>query len=275
VRDAARPEQVNERVWSRGRFVRAYAGRALRPAEVLLLVRYREALSGRVLELGCGAGRVTGYLIELAREVHAIDLSPAMVDYCRRRYPGATYAVGDLRDLSAFDDGSLDVVFAGANVLDVLGDEERRRVLGEVRRVLAPDGLLVMSTHNRAYIPSIRLPPRLRPAPSRLRQARQLAAMPVFLYNHRRLRSLQRSEERYAIVNDDAHRYTLLHYYVTRDDQERQFDETGFELLECLDEDARRVPPGAAAAESGELYYAARRRHEAVPGPRDRVAAVS
>jgi SAM-dependent methyltransferase len=253
--------EVNERVWARRNFVRAYSGRTLRPPEVLLLVRYREALSGRVLELGCGAGRFTGYLIELAREVHAIDVSPTMIDQCRRRYPGATYALGDMRDLAALVAGPFDVVVAGANILDVLGEEERRRVLGEVRRLLVPEGLLVMSTHNRAHLPYLQVPPHLRPAPNLFRLARQIAAMPVFLYNHRRVRALQRSEERYAIVNDDAHRYSLLHYYVTRDDQERQFAECGFDLIECLDEEARPVPRAEKAAESMELQYVAQRRN--------------
>jgi SAM-dependent methyltransferase len=254
--------EANERVWARRNFVRDYSGRTLRPCEVVLLVRYREAFSGRVLELGCGAGRLTGYLIEFAREVHAIDVSPTMLDECRRRYPGATYALGDLRDLAALDAGPFDVVVAGANVLDVLGDEERKRVLGQVRDALAPDGLLVMSTHNRAHVPYLRLPPHLRPAPSLFRLARQIAGMPVFLYNHRRARTLQRSEERYAIVNDEAHRYSLLHYYVTRDDQERQFAECGFDLLECLDEEARSVPRAEEAAESAELHYVAQRRND-------------
>lgn len=65
---------ANQATWSQGAFVSAYANRNLRPVEVLLLVRLRENLSGAVLELGCGAGRIAGYLVALAREFHT---SPA------------------------------------------------------------------------------------------------------------------------------------------------------------------------------------------------------
>ena len=54
--------EANDQLWGRKGLVQAYATRELRPVEVLLLVRYQAALSGRVLELGCGAGRLTGYL---------------------------------------------------------------------------------------------------------------------------------------------------------------------------------------------------------------------
>ena len=94
---------LNAEQWSGGDFVELYASRSLRPVETILIDRYRPALSGRVLELGCGAGRLTGHLIEVARAVEGIDLSPAMIAYCRQTYPRATFRVGDLQDLSAFD----------------------------------------------------------------------------------------------------------------------------------------------------------------------------
>ena len=89
---------ANDRMWARADLVAAYARRDLRPVEVVLLVRYRDALAGRVLELGCGAGRVTGYLAEISHEVHAIDVSPAMVGACAQAYPKVSVGQGDLRD---------------------------------------------------------------------------------------------------------------------------------------------------------------------------------
>jgi hypothetical protein len=43
------PSELNESVWARRNLVKKYANRTLRPAEVILLVRYREAFSGRFL----------------------------------------------------------------------------------------------------------------------------------------------------------------------------------------------------------------------------------
>jgi SAM-dependent methyltransferase len=224
----------------------------------VFLVRYRERLGGRVLELGCGAGRLTGYLLELAQSVHGIDVSPAMVAYCRQTYPRGEFSVLDLREVGQLGSGSFDAVVATYSVLDVLGDAERRRVLGQIREVLAPDGLLMISSHNLAFVPKLRRPTDLR-ARNIVRRAGRLALMPLRLRNRRGLVALQRSGSDYSVVNDDAHDYRLLHYYISRDAQERQLGEEGFDFIECLDNAGHVVAPGESAEEWVELYYIARR----------------
>jgi SAM-dependent methyltransferase len=254
--------RLNAERWERGDLVDSYASRVLRPVEQTLLDRYRVEFEGRVLELGCGAGRLTGHLCERAREVHAIDLSPAMVAYCQRMYPGATFRVGDLRDLAAFDERAYDVVFAPFNVLDVLGDAARRATLKRVHDLLADGGLLVMSSHNLHYAmrvrPRVRLHVRLLVGSPR-RPIASLRSLPRRLGNRRRLRALQRHAPDHAVLNDEAHDFSVLHYYVARDVQERQMREAGYEFLECLDLTGRSVEPGETAAHCAELHYVARR----------------
>jgi SAM-dependent methyltransferase len=245
------------RVWQRGSYVGDYANRRLVPVEVLLLVRYREALSRRVLEVGCGAGRVLGYLVALGGEVHGIDISEAMVAHCRAAYPAAQVHVGDLGDVRAGVEGAFSAVLAMDNVLDVFDDAERRRVLGELRELLQPGGLLIFSSHNLGYLDRdgtsnsqsrrrLRARELLWKAGSRPVGdiVRVAARMPVRIRNRRRLSALERRGADHAIVNDEAHDYGLLHYYIGRDDQDRQLRETGYELLECLDVDGRPLAAG-------------------------------
>jgi SAM-dependent methyltransferase len=250
-------ERLNAEFWARGECVSYYATDELRVAERTLLERHRDALSGRVLELGCGAGRLTGHLCELARVLHAVDISPAMVAFCRNRYPRAVFSEADLRDLSQFEDDSFGVVVAPFNVLDVLGDGERNRALDEIRRVLVAGGLLIMSSHNRGYRPRLATGIQVLIGSPR-RPAASVRSLPRRLRNRRRLRRLEHAEAGYAIVNDDAHDFSVLHYYISRDAQERQLADEGFELLECLDLDGRDVPAGASAASCPELHYVAR-----------------
>lgn len=113
--------------------------------EAALLERLGGRLEGkRVLEIGCGRGVGTEIIFERfgAREVHAFDIDPGMIDRARRRL--SRYGPERLRlsvgDAAAVDaaDGSFDAVFDFAAVHHVPG---WRRAVSEVARVLRPGGL--------------------------------------------------------------------------------------------------------------------------------------
>ncbi|MFZ1997724.1 MAG: class I SAM-dependent methyltransferase [Solirubrobacteraceae bacterium] len=271
---------VNEMQWRKASHVGAYANRSLLPVEVMLLVRYRSQLSGRVIEVGCGAGRVLGYLVALGGEVHGIDLSPAMVDYCLRAYPEADVRVGDVAALAETIPGPFDAIVAADNLLDVFDDARRRSVLAHLGSLLAPGGVLIFSSHRLAEVDQRLLPRRGSRLAGRvadflvrhtvLQLASAAVRLPVRLRNRRRLAPLQRSGAGYAIVNDEACDYGLLHYYVQRDVQERQLREAGLELVECLDPEGRRVPAGTDG-DGPWLHYVAQR--AGGPRPQERARA--
>ncbi len=250
--------EVNASLWTRGHMRFHYSGRGLRAAEQRILDRYGAALNGRVLELGCGAGRITRHLVARAEAVTGVDISASMVAQCRRLFPAARFLEGDLRDLCGVDPGPWDVVVAGFNVLDVLDAGDRARVLGAVYGLLRPGGLLIMSSHNLACAPLIPDPIRNLSA-NPVRFVNRLARLPRAIRNRRALKGLQRSAGDYAILNDVAHDYALLHHYISRDGQERQFAAHGFALLECTDLAGEPVPPGASAYGCHELHYVAER----------------
>ena len=250
-------QAANDRIWRGGERVAGYATRDLRPVEVVVLVRYRDELSGRVLELGCGAGRLTGYLCEVARSVVGIDLSPDMVTYSQHRYPNATFSQGDLRDMSAVVDASWDAVVVAYNVIDVLSDGARTHLLDEIARILVPGGVLVMSSHNRATANRVGEAFRLR-GRSFFDTVTTVMNWPRWWRNRRRLLAFEHTEPDYAILNDGAHAFSALHYYITRERQEQQLAAHGFDLIDCMDLDGRSVGQGDVS-DSPELHYIARR----------------
>jgi SAM-dependent methyltransferase len=261
---------LNASVWRAGRFTSDYDTRVLEPAEVLLLARWREAFSGRVLDVGCGAGRLLGYIVALGADAHGIDISPAMVELCRRRFPDADVRVGDLESLSTTVDGPFDVVLMSDNVLDVFDDARRRAVLADARGLLSPAGVLVFSSHNLSSWEGGPAQPGLPGAGSPGLPARMVqlanrspvwmlnaaARLPRRRSNRRRLGPLQYRADDHAVVNDSAHDYSLLHYYISRDAQERQLAQLGCTLVEAVEFDGRPVPAGQAG-EGPALYYVA------------------
>ena len=266
---------VNNERWRGADYVGVYANRTLAPVEVVILLRYRDALAGRVIEVGCGAGRVLGYLADLSADAHGIDLSPAMVDYCHRAYPGADVRVGDVLELSSTFEQPFDAIVAANNLIDVFDEERRAAVLTELHSSLAPGGLLIFSSHNLASLShgADAVSPRGRWAgiaalgdrlahKSPAEIAAAVGRLPAAARNRRRLAGLQRATADYAIVNDDTFGYALLHFYIRRDAQERQLAAAGFDLVECLDPDGRPVPQGHDGAGPW-LHYVARRRPSA------------
>jgi SAM-dependent methyltransferase len=274
--NGSRQVTVNQDVWRRGEFVRDYNGRFLRPVEVMILARHREPLSGRVLELGCGAGRVLGYLCALSDDVTGVDLAPRMVDEAARAYPQAKLRLGDLSDPSSCAEGRYDAIWMANNVIDLLDDTVRRRVLGELTGMLEPDAVLIFSSHNLDAVELVAAagPPardglggHLAEALGALRRVAwtppaeallRLGRAPRRRRNRRDLASQEYRNADHAVLNDPTHDYSLLMYYIRRDAQEQQLAELGYELIECLDMDGRVVPPGGRSL-APELHYIARR----------------
>lgn len=251
--------EANLHLWQHGNNVSSYAHRRLRPVEVVILARYRDVLSGRVLEVGCGAGRIIGYLLSLGGEVHGVDVSERMVAYCRQRFPDASVEVGDLRYLADVVDGRFDAVLLADNVLDVVDDATRRSFLQTAHELLSPAGLLIFSSHNLAAEErSTRSNPVEQALARPLGEVLATAArVPRRARNRRRMSALEYRAGDHAVLNDAERDFGALHYYIRHAAQQRQLEESDFELIECLDVDGERVPPGADSHDPW-LHYIAR-----------------
>ncbi|PZF86220.1 class I SAM-dependent DNA methyltransferase [Jiangella anatolica] len=94
--------------------------------------------AGAVLEVGCGPGRITGYLHQLGLDVAGIDLSPAMIDVARAAHPGIRFTVGSMASLDV-PDGGLAGLVAWYSIIHT-PPELLPAVFAEFRRVLAPVG---------------------------------------------------------------------------------------------------------------------------------------
>jgi SAM-dependent methyltransferase len=186
-----------------------------------------------------------------------------MVDYCRETYPEGKFLVGDVRKAAELEAAPFDAVLATFNLLDALDDANRNAALSSMFGALVPGGLLFMSSHNRAFGPQVVGPVAEAAGFVRNRDPRRLLRtvprLPRQVRNHRRVRRFALDRPEYALLNDPAHDYSLLHYYMWREDQERQLAKHGFEVLECLDLEGNVLPPGERAEHCSELHYLARR----------------
>lgn len=95
----------------------------------------------RVLELGCGNGKTAASLVQAGCPVTAIDLSPYAASLCRNTCTDPDQVgilIADCRQ-APFRHESFDVIMA-SHIVGHLINAERRRLAGEVFRLLAPGG---------------------------------------------------------------------------------------------------------------------------------------
>jgi SAM-dependent methyltransferase len=97
----------------------------------------------RVVELGCGPGRIAAYLHRLELEVSGVDLSPAMINLARTAYPWLRFDVGSMDDLDV-EDASLAGIVSWYSVIHA-APSEVPGYFAEFARVLAPGGYLLLA----------------------------------------------------------------------------------------------------------------------------------
>ena len=102
----------------------------------------------RVLDLASGEGFGAALLAEQAESVLGIDIDEASVEHARANYaaPGLEFQVGDALALEQFEAGAFEAVVA-FEMLEHIAEQDR--LLAGIRHVLAPDGVLIVSTPER------------------------------------------------------------------------------------------------------------------------------
>jgi SAM-dependent methyltransferase len=108
------------------------------PEDLAFIGRHLAGRPGRVLDLGCGPGHLTGYLHALGADVTGVDLVPEFIDHARHAHPGVPFRLGSMDDLEPAGG-----ILAWYSLIH-RPPEELDDVLAGFRRALAPGGTLVV-----------------------------------------------------------------------------------------------------------------------------------
>ncbi|MGB5111855.1 MAG: class I SAM-dependent methyltransferase [Mycobacterium sp.] len=111
------------------------------------LIDAMAARGARILDAGCGPGRVGGYLAAAGHDVVGVDVDPALIAAAEEDHPGPRWLVGDLAELDLPARGindPFDLIVSAGNVMTFLAPSTRTQVLGRLRAHLATEGRAVI-----------------------------------------------------------------------------------------------------------------------------------
>ena len=103
--------------------------------------------SERVLDLGCGNGRLYELFRKKNIDYYGIDISERLIEIAKKRYPQAKFWAADALNLPFFDN-FFDKVVSIAVFHHIPSKESRLKFLGQIKRVLKPGGTLVLIVWN-------------------------------------------------------------------------------------------------------------------------------
>ncbi|MEU1485660.1 class I SAM-dependent methyltransferase [Streptomyces sp. NPDC005752] len=100
--------------------------------------------AARVLDAGCGTGRIAIRLAALGHSCTGVDVDSSMLAVARREAPAQEWLLGDLARLDTLGlDGGFDLVLAAGNVIPLLAPGTESLVVRQLATVLRTGGLLV------------------------------------------------------------------------------------------------------------------------------------
>jgi SAM-dependent methyltransferase len=110
----------------------------------------------RILDAGCGPGRVGAELHARGHDVVGVDVDPVLVAAAEEDHPGPRWIVGDLAELDLAAHGvteHFDAAVLSGNVMVFLAPGTEAEVLRRVGAHVAPDGFVVVGFHTNRELP--------------------------------------------------------------------------------------------------------------------------
>lgn len=216
---------------------------------------------GDVLDLGVGAGRTTGLLLEEARSYVGVDIAAEMVEVAQRRFPRADLRVGDAADLSAYAEDSVDLLVFSYNGLDSLDHEHRGQALREMARVTRPGGRVLFSSLNLDGVSFDEHPLRVRGGPLSARFRYHLVSglrhpsrIVRAVRNYRQTRREAEDGQDWAMRPMRAQQFRFVVHFATMGETVAEARAAGLDVLEAYAEDGTRLDPEAAHTDADYVH---------------------
>lgn len=206
-----------------------------KPEKTIFDLLSNEMKNFKMLDIGVGAGRTTSFFADKVKEYKAIDYSEKMIDACKRKFrnkiPEENFMVADARDLNIFQSGYFDFILFSFNGPDYVSPEDRQKIFNAICRILKSNGYFCFSSHN-LQASSNWGKIKLRLNPFAILQ-KILLDQKLLKINKEQLKSSKSSD--YLMLNDGAHGFGLITYYVLPSFQIKTLKEIGYSEIRIFE----------------------------------------
>jgi SAM-dependent methyltransferase len=105
-------------------------------------------LGARVLDVGCGNGRLLKVLSERQSKYVGIDQSESLIKICQDKYPDYKFVAGDILNLGELADYDFDYVFCIAVLHHLPGADLRLQALRQLKNKIKNGGKIILTVWN-------------------------------------------------------------------------------------------------------------------------------
>lgn len=124
---------------------------------VLTKNRLQIQMFNRILDFGCGCGRVMRHWSTLkGPRLYGIDYNPYPIDWCQKTFSFAEFSVNHMQVPLDYNVGQFDFIYA-ISVFTHLSVKSQHFWISELLRVLKPGGYLYLTTHGKSYLQRLTL----------------------------------------------------------------------------------------------------------------------
>ncbi|KPK85166.1 MAG: hypothetical protein AMS27_08200 [Bacteroides sp. SM23_62_1] len=115
--------------------------------------KYRKLINLKILDWGCGPGRIIRHLPELTKsecEYYGTDYNKKTIEWCSRNIPNVKFSLNQLHPPLSYEDKFFDIIIA-VSVFTHLSEVMHHAWFKELTRICKKNGIIYITTQGRSF----------------------------------------------------------------------------------------------------------------------------
>lgn len=123
------------------------------------LSKYKNLDGGKILDWGCGPGRIIRHMPDISKNkssFYGTDYNEESINWCKNNIKNVDFNHNNLEANLPYEDGEFDAIY-GISIFTHLSKEMHFKWYSELKRILKPEGILLLTTQGENFIPKLAL----------------------------------------------------------------------------------------------------------------------